>query len=212
MATASKTAPTSQPSSFKVVSPKQKSENAYRQAVSLLQQGHVPEARENLKQAIADYPANHSARQLLAGVLIDAGQHAEATTLLQQGLNLAPGHTSFTMSLARLQVSQGSKANALATMEQWLPQANNDAEYHGFLAALLQDQGRYAEAIKHYITALRSDPSQPAWLIGVGISLQAENKLSDAAEAFQRAIDTGELTPDMTQFAMQRLGQIRQRR
>ena len=50
----------------------------------------------------------------------------------------------------------------------------------------------------------------PNWLIGVGISLQAENKLNDADLAFQRALDTGELSPEVAQFANQQLRQIRQ--
>jgi MSHA biogenesis protein MshN len=74
----------------------------------------------------------------------------------------------------------------------------------------LQEQGHHDEAIKHYITALRSNPSMPNALIGVGVSLRAQNKMNDAAEAFQRAIDTGELTPEVAQFAAQQLKQIRQ--
>lgn len=200
------------PSSIKVVSLQQRSDNLYRQAISLIQQSRAPEAEHALKQAVGINPANHNARQLLAGLLVDAGKNAEATTLLLNGLNFAPGHSGFSMALARLQVANGSTEEALSTLDQGLLTAGDDAEYHAFLAALLQKQGRHAEAVKHYITALRSNPSMPNWLIGVGISLQAENKMNDAAEAFQRAIDTGELSVESAQFADQQLKQIRQPR
>ena len=196
--------------SFKVMRPQQQSDNFYRQAISLVQQSRVPEAQNTLRQAIDTNPANHGARQLLAELLIDAGRNAEAAALLRDGLEISPGHSSFSIALARLQVANGAKEEALSTMEQGLPSAGNDAEYHAFIAALLQNQGRNTEATQHYITALRSNPSMPSWLIGVGISLEAENNMNDAAAAFQRALDTGELSIEVAQFADQQLKQIRQ--
>ena len=196
--------------SFKVIRPQQQSDNFYRQAISLVQQSRAPEAQNALRQAVNTNPANHGARQLLVELLIDAGRNEEATTLLRDGLEISPGHSSFSMALARLQVANGAKEEALSTMEQGLHSAGNDAEYHAFIAALLQGQGRNAEATQHYITALRSNPSMPSWLIGVGISLEAENNMNDAAAAFQRALDTGELSVEVAQFADQQLKQIRQ--
>ena len=197
-------------SSIKVVSPQQRSDNFYRQAISLMQQSRDQEAQHALRQALDANPANHNARQLLAGLLVDAGRNAEASTLLQDGLDIAPGHSGFSMALARLQFENGSNEESLATMEQGLSTADDDAEYHAFLAVLLQNKGRHGEAAQHYITALRSNPSKPNWLIGAGISLRAENKMGDAAEAFQRAIDTGELPLEVAQFADQQLKEIRQ--
>jgi Thioredoxin domain-containing protein len=197
--------------SFKVVSPKQRSENLYRQAISSIQQGHGPEAQNALRQALAINAANHDARLLLASLLADANHHADAAaSLLHAGLAIAPGHSGFSMALARLQLSTGAKDEALATLEQGLPMAGDDPDYHAFLAALLQKQGRHEAATQHYITALRSNPLMPNWLIGAGISLRAINKPADAAEAFQRALDTGELAPEVAQFAQQQLKQIRQ--
>lgn len=204
--------PAVQPSSFKVVNSKQQSENSYRHAVSLLQQSRVAEARQALRQAIAANSANHDARLLLAGLLVDANNNAEAAALLGQGLEIVPGHSGFSIALARLQVANGRVDEALSTMEKGVSSAGGDAEYHAYLAALLQKQGRHDEAVQHYITALRSNPSMPSWLIGVGISLQAINKTTDATEAFQRAIDTAELTPEVARFAGQQLKQIREQR
>lgn len=200
----------SHPAAFKVVSPKQRSENLYRQAVSWIQQGHGAEAQNALRQAVGINPANHDARLLLAALLVDTNRSAEAGALLQAGLGIVPGHSGFSMALARLQLGSGAKEEALATLEQGLPMAGNDPEYHAFLAALLQKKERHEEATQHYITALRSNPSMPSWLVGVGISLRAINKMADAAEAFQRAIDTGELSPAVAKFADQQLQQIRQ--
>jgi MSHA biogenesis protein MshN len=195
--------------SFKVVSPQQQSDNLYLQAISLMQQSQDAEAREALTKAVQVYPTNHNARILLAVLLADAGRNAEAEALLQEGLEISPGHSDFSIKLARLQVADGAKDKALATLEKGLPRAANNAEYHAFYAALLQNRGRHDEAIHQYITALRSNPSNPNWLIGVGISFKAMGKKNDAVEAFQRAINTGELTAKVAQFADEQLKQLR---
>jgi MSHA biogenesis protein MshN len=195
--------------SFKVVSTLQQSDNLYLQAISLMQQSRDAEAQDALTKAIRANPSNHNARQLSAILLADAGRNKEAEALLQDGLNISPGHSDFSIKLARLQFADGDKEKALATMQQGLPKAGKDPEYNAFYAALLQNQGRHDEAVQHYITALRSNPSNPNWLIGVGISLKAIGKKSDAAEAFQRAINTGELSTKVAQYAAQQLKQIR---
>lgn len=197
---------------MKVFSPQQRSENAYRQAVALLQQGRAAEAMENLKQALEHSRQNHAARELLAGLLINADHNSEAAALMREGLTIAPSHTAFAVILARTQVSSGGKEIALQTLEQSLPLAGRDPQYHGFLAALLLENGRHAQAVEHYIVALQSDPLNPTWLIGIGISLEAINKSNDAAEAYQRAIATGRLTPGLAKFAEQQLSKIREQR
>ena len=204
--------PTSRTSGIKSVNPKQQSANLYRDAVTMLQEGHPTEAQAALTQAIEANPSNHSARQMLADLLVDAGRRREATALLSNGLSLAPGHSGFCMALARLHAASGAKQEAFAILQQGLSNAGDDGEYHGFFAALLQTFGRHEEATKHYLVALRSDPSMPTWLVGIGISLRAQKKLADAAEAFQRAVDTGELSVEVADFARQQIDQIRRLR
>lgn len=200
----------SQSAVLKVVSPLQRSDNAYRHAVAVLPQGRVTEATESLRQALNDNPLNHNARQLLAGLLVEEGHQGEALALLQDGLRLAPEQTWFALMLARLQVEAGDRHAGLATLQSGLPMAGNDPEYHALLATLLQREERHDEAVEHYLTALRSDPAMPNWLVGIGISLQAMGKLADATEAYTRAQQTGLLTPELAQFVDQRLKQVRQ--
>ncbi len=212
----SKAPATSEPSSdrtasFKTVSPQQRSDNYYRQALTLLQQSRDDEAKQALEQALEITASNHPARQLLAELLAETGQNAEAQALLHEGLSLAPRNIGFSMMLAQVQ-AVGDLAAALATLEQGLQAAADDAAYHALLAALLQRQERHAEAIQHYITALRSNPMMPNWLIGAGISMQAENQWDDADAAFQRALDSGELSDEVAQFVSKQLASIRQQR
>lgn len=195
--------------SLKVVTPQQNSENLYKQSVTLLQQGRVAEAREALAQALKENPVNHNARQLLVGLLVESKRSGEALVVLQEGVRLAPEQSGFVMALARLQVESGDRKSAMQTLEQGAVSANEDAEYHGFYAALLQREGRHDEAAGAYLQALRGDPANTSWLVGVGISLQALGKYADAREAYERARQTGRLTPELTSFVDQRLTQIK---
>lgn len=200
------------PTDFKVIRPHQRSDNLYRQALMQLQQGRAGEAQGSLHQALEIHAANHAARLLLAELLNEAGQRNEAEALMRDGLAIAPDNGGLRMALAQMQASGGETAAAAATLEQGLAAAGDDAAYQAMLAALQQKLGRHADAIGHYLVALRENPGMPAWLVGAGISLQAENLLDDAEAAFQRALDTGELSGAVAEFANQRLARIREAR
>ncbi len=204
----SKPIPASPSVSLKVVTPQQKSDNLYKQAVGLLQQGRVAEANEALTQALSENPSNHGARQLLAGLMLEGKRFTEALSLLQEGVQIAPEQTGFVMALARLQVEFGERNSALQTLEQGVKYATDNAEYHGFYAALLQRDNRHEEAVSNYLAALRGDPANTSWLIGAGISLQALDKPADAREAFERARQSGQLSPELLTFVEQRLKQL----
>lgn len=192
---------------IKQVSPQQRAENAYRQAYGNLQQGRMGEAEENLRQALLHDPRHAAARQALAALLVESKRLDRAEQLLQQGLDQQPGHSGFAMTLARLQVERGDAAAALATLQRNPPSAESP-DYHGFLAALLQRAERHKEAIEHYLAALRVNQNVGPWLLGLGISLQADNQAARAAEAFRRARQYGNLSPELQAFAEQRLKQL----
>ena len=192
---------------IKQISPLQRAENAYRQAYASLQQGRMGEAEEALRQTLQLDPRHAAARQALAALLVEAKHLDRAEQVLQQGLELQPGHSGYAMTLARLQVERGDTAAALATLQRNPPSAEN-AEYHGFVAALLQRTERHKEAIEHYQAALSLNPAAGPWLLGLGISLQADNQPAKAAEIFRRARQNNNLSPELRAFAEQRLKQV----
>ncbi|MEO5672456.1 MAG: tetratricopeptide repeat protein [Ramlibacter sp.] len=193
----------------KSVSPQQLSENLYKQSVVLVQQGKGGDARELLRQSLEAGPRNVAARQMLVGLLVESGNIEPAMALLRDGLKVQPGQGGLSINLARLQLEKADTAGAMATLEQGLAAIGDDPQYHAFYAAMLQRASRHDDAVKHYLAALRTDPSMPNWLVGIGISLQATGKESDALEAFQRAKDTGQLPAQLLAFVDQRLGQLR---
>lgn len=194
----------------KQTSPQQQAEFSYQKAVALLQQGRVAEAQENLTESIRLAPDYAASRQALAGILVEQKQYAQAEQLLRDGLARAGNQPEFAMAMARIQVERGDGHAALETLQKYQQSAHNHGGYQAFLAALLQRQGQHKLAIEHYLTALRLSPTSASSLVGLGISLQAENHPTEAQEAFNRAKTSGNLTPELQGFVEQRLKQLQQ--
>jgi MSHA biogenesis protein MshN len=199
----------------KQIRPDQKSANLYKQALIYLQQGRVAEAQAMLVSALEASPINHEARQTLAGLQLDNKRHDEAKSTLADGVVIAPEFTDFRMALARLQVETGEVNASLNTLEQGLPYAKNNGNYLVFLATLMQRANRHEDAIAHYNTALSlnsaSSSATSNALVGLGISLQAMDKLKESQEAFSRAQSSASLSPELLAFVEQRIKQIQQR-
>lgn len=193
---------------FKQVSPQQQAENEFRRAVGLMQQGRVTEAMEGYARVLSIEPGHEAARQAMVGLLIESKQMGEAERHLKEALKINPKQAGFAMMLSRIQVERGDLGLAIETLEKALPYGQNFPDYRAFLAALLQRQSRHQEAIGHYQAAVRASPGSGVWLMGLGISLEAENRLAEARDAFQRARDSHSLNPELTAFVDQRLRQM----
>lgn len=198
--------------SAKTISPRQEAEYRYQKALPLIQAGRIAEAQETLQGALASDPSHGPARQLLAGVLIDGKHGKEAEALLRSGLEKSPQQIAQAMMLAHLQVDGGDLPGALATLRQSLPYADNNSSYHAFFAALLQRNGQHQEAVDQYTVALSKPPVSAPWLVGLGISLQAQKRMAEAHEAFKRAKQSGALGSDLSTFVDQRMKQIQAQR
>ena len=200
--------PTNINKQMKELTAQQRAENEYRKSVALMQQGRVADAIAGLEQAIQIDPSHASARQTLVGLLIESKRQDEAIRKLQDGLNLDPSQAGMAMVLARLQVEKNDVHAGTEVLLRTLPYAVERADYQSFLAALLQREGRHKDAIEHYLVALRKSPQSGVWWMGLGISLQAENRGADAQEAFSRAKATNSLTPELQAFVEQKLKQL----
>ena len=112
------------------------------------------------------------------------------------------------MALARLQVDRGNNQAAIDTLQKGIAYAQGNADYHAFLAALLQRQQRHDEAVAQFRAALGLKPQSGVWLMGLGMSLQALNRNSEAGEAYRSAKSSGTLKPELQAFVDQRLQQL----
>jgi MSHA biogenesis protein MshN len=186
--------------------PSQKAEAAYRRGLLNLQEGYVSDAIAALDQALQANPHHDAARQTLVRILIDNKRFDEAARQLQLALTLDPRQPSMAMLLARLQIEHGG--TGIDTLMRTLPFAGGNGEYHAFLAGALQRQQRHREAAEQYQVALRSLPQNGVWLMGLGISLQAEKRDAEALDAFRKAKASGTLTPELLSFVDSKIVQL----
>jgi MSHA biogenesis protein MshN len=191
---------------MKQSNPRQEAENEYRRALALVQEGRVTAGINGLEQTLRIFPRHEAARQTLIGLLLESRRADEAMQQLEQGLALDPMQTALAMTLARLQVERNGPA--LQTLQRSLPHAQDNAEYQGFIAALLQREQRHKDAIEHYTSALRMNPRNGIWWMGLGISLQADQRLPDARMAFQKAKASGTLDGELPNFVDKKLQQL----
>ncbi len=178
-------------------------EKDYRRAESLITAGQVELAAAALMQALKIDPGHLPARQKLIRLQLGQRQNDEAMASLEGGLVLTPNQTGWAISLARLQLDKGDIGAAVHTLERSRPHAENRPDYAGFLGHLKSRQGEHADAAKYYMHAARLAPAEGRWWLGLGLALAADNRQTDAAEAFRQAVATGSLSGDLLRMAQQ---------
>ena len=193
---------------MKQVSPEQRADAEFRQAVASMRKGHIADAIAGYRAVLRLDAGHDEARQALVVLLLESKQGAEAERILQDRLNAKPGHTGFAMLLARLQVEHGAFEQAVVTLEKSLPFADAQADYQAFFAALLQRQSRHKEAITHYQIALQLAPGNSIWLMGYGISLQEVQRTDDARDAYKRALESKTLSPELQAFVQMKIKEL----
>jgi MSHA biogenesis protein MshN len=184
----------------------QRADNAYRRALASLEEGRVTEAIAGLRAALRINPRHEASRQTLVSLLMEARRPEEAIRELGASLAVDPRQPAMAMLMARLQLERGSPG--INTLLRTLPHAAGNADYHAFLAGALQREQRHRESIEHYETALRTAPQNGVWWMGLGISLQAEQRKPEAAGAFQKALDSGTLSTELQGFVERKLKQL----
>lgn len=186
----------------------ERAENEFGKAAVLLNQGRVAEAMDGFKSTLQQDGGHAAARQALVGLLLENRRIDEAQQLLQEGLSRSPDRSAYAMLLARIQVERGDLQGAHDLLSKHAGSAANNADYHAFDAALLQRLGRHKEAVSGYQAALRLAPGTGVWWMGMGISLQADNRGTEALDAFGRAKAAGGLSADLLGFVDQRMKQL----
>lgn len=190
-----------------VRTPSQRAELEFRQGVGHLREGRPGDAESHFEKALEAYPAHEAARQAYVALLIDRRAYSQALVLLEQGLAQNPGQPLFSLFLARLRVDEGAFARALEVLDASRGGAEY-AEIQALRGTVLHRLGRHALAADAYRAALHLAPRDGGSWIGLALSLEALQKLPEAAEAFRRAAASGTLSPEMKANAERRARQI----
>jgi MSHA biogenesis protein MshN len=172
----------------------------YRKAVTLMQKGRENQARPLLEEAIRLSPGHAAARQMLATLLSEAGQNREAEAVLREGCAVSPDNAWFALGLARLQAARGDTEGAVATLQGGAEGRGVNADYRATLAALLVRLKQHSEAVRQYQLALKLQPDQGTWWLGLALSMEAQGKNAEARSAYSRALAAGNLPEKLVEF------------
>ncbi len=186
--------------------PRERAASEYRRAVGFVNQGRIAEGMDAFRTALGFDPGYEPARQTQVALLLEAKRMDEAARLLQEGIALNPSNAAFVMLMARIMVERVDVSGALALLLLHAPTAAAaNADYHAFAAALYQRLGRHGEAVTEYGAALRVAPGSGVWWVGLGISQEAQQRATEAADSFRRAKETGTLSTELAGFVERKL-------
>lgn len=186
----------------------ERAESEYRKAHQVLNQGRINEAIAGFRAALQDEAGYSPARQALAAILVEQGRLDEAEAVLKEGLAQNSAQPDIAIRLARIQIERGEATAASETLQRSAPLGASSADYQAFHAGVLQRLGEHSAAIDKYQAALRLSPGANVWWMGLGISLEAEGKVAEARDAFQRARDGGHLSAELDRYVEQKLRRL----
>ncbi|CAK0775064.1 MSHA biogenesis protein MshM [Gammaproteobacteria bacterium] len=189
----------------KSIDPARRAKEQYESALSLLRKGEINQAREGLKQTLVIDPSYHNARLALANLALERNDQSAAEKILQAGLQLDPQAANLAFPLARIIIEHGNPQDALTILRGAQSHAGENPDYHAFTGALEQRISNHQAAIDEYRQALRYHPNNATWLMGLGISLTAEQRHAEAIQVFRLALKNSTLSNESRAYIKQQL-------
>ena len=180
----------------------QRAQAAFRMAVDATNAGHPQVAIERALEALQQAPLHRTARQLVAVLLHAQGATPRAVGLLNDGLAIDPEHAAAALLLARLQLEQGAPDVALAVLDR---SQLHSADAEGLRAGILAQQGDFKRSLIAYESALRQQPGNATWWLGLGVALESEGRAAQARQSYAKAQALGLERDELTSFVEQRL-------
>lgn len=188
-----------------LATPRDRADAEYRKAENAMSAGRSGEAMTSLYAALKQDPTHAQVRQSLLRQLLGQQKLEEAMTVLHEGLEIQPAQVGWAMSLARLQLERGDIAAADSTLARSQGYAEANADYAGFQGHLKSRLGEHRQAAVHYLRATRLSPAEGRWWFGLGVALEADERIADGKAALRQALATTTLSSELAALAEQHL-------
>lgn len=176
--------------------------SAYHRALDLADEGRDTAALEAAQDALRIDPQHAAARRLAASLALNLNRVDQAGAFIDEGLKADPNDAELQYLRARALVVSGMNEQALAALQS---QARPTADALGLKAGLLAHEGQYPQAARAYEQALREQPSNATWWLGLGVACDAQGQAVPARNAFNRARALGTLRNDLQAWVEQKL-------
>jgi len=183
-------------------------QQALRRAQQLQAEGEVQAAVDVLQTLIDNIDLNQSlllpTRYRLLQIYLQQDQQAAAEVLVDERL---PESTQACLR-ARLWLHEGRQSDALALLENAAVVQSGDEACRALLAGLYHQQGLYTNAQHHYQRLLERFGEQTRYWLGLALALDAQHSYAAAQVAYQRVLQSQDLSPEVQTFVRQRLAEL----
>jgi len=181
------------------LSPEEQAIEHYQEIQQLLAQNKTQNAIQKLHLFIGDFPNHNQARATLVSLLIKEGRIQKADDVLMVGLNKYGDYYPFIKLKAHILIKQNKTLDAIDLLQKYLV-GTSDVEYLALLATLYQQQEAFMPAAELYNQLTKIQPQKAAWWLGLGVALEGAGKANGAKEAYQRAYNSSDTSPELSAF------------
>ncbi|MBF0144219.1 MAG: SPOR domain-containing protein [Magnetococcales bacterium] len=139
------------------------------------------------------------------------GDPERAIALLTDAHQYLPTDTVISRNLGGMLAEENRDSEALAILERSAAGRSvaslvaDDPQFTALLAALLQRRGDHWRTIDLYEALLVKHPHRGLWRMGMAISLEQVGEKAAAREAYQRSLNSGQLSRKLKNFVERRI-------
>lgn len=187
---------------------RKQAKQAYKKALEPLQEGNYSKARHDLTEVVHQYPFHLKARETLVKLLLKHNELQQAYQYLKHALDKRPEDVGLVQLKARYYYQQNLLQKALDTLESIdPPELKQHTAYYAFTAALQRQLGNDQVAAQLYKQLLNVAPQRSQWWLGLGLAYEHSGQTNRAHQAYQKALDTGNLNPNLQAYVASKLNQ-----
>ncbi|MCK8045817.1 tetratricopeptide repeat protein [Shewanella sp. 1CM18E] len=190
------------------LSPQQLAQKQLQLATDAQAQGLHSDALTYYLAALDYDPSLEQARKQAAALYYGQNKLPQAAQLLEQGRLLFPQQYEFSLLLARVLQASGQNQQALLSLNAIPDSSEFAVEKWHQQSDLAQKQKDYPVAEKSFRQLAQQEPSQGRWWMGLGYALDAQQKYSDAKQAYHQALLQDNLSAQAKVYVDNRLLQL----
>lgn len=183
---------------------------AVQEALRMIANNNVTGAYAHLEQHIINNRYAHQSRETYAKLLMNDGELLAAYNLIESGMQLAPNHPGYKKVKARILIADGQINEAVSLLSRRAPDISQDVEYHEILATALLASRDFEGAALSYTSLVQQDQNQGKWWYGFAASHDSMGNNDAAIQAYRRALQQGNLSPNLRRRSQERLTALSQ--
>ncbi len=180
----------------------------FSQAYEDYRKQRYPESITQLQALLAIDATHVKARSTLALIYYQQGDVLSAMEVLNTGLIQKPDQTEWLTLTAKIYLQEGKLVEAARQLDMYSPSMSSHTDYYAIKAAVQQRLGNHEIAARLYRDLLQLKEVNAAWWMGLGISLEALDRYSDALFAYQQAMNKQTLAGQPREFVQERFNNL----